>query len=289
MTNDSLKNVLRQILNEDLNILNANHISGGDINEVIRINTDKGDFCIKINDAKCYPEMFQMESEGLELLRTNSTFKIPEVITSGNYNDKQYLVIEFIHSASPQPEFWTDFGVKLAKLHQSTDTNFGLDHNNYIGSLTQINQREKSWSEFFGQHRILYQVKLAFNRGLFSKEVLRSAERLCHKLDSIFPLEKPSLLHGDLWSGNFMIDSAGYPTLIDPAVYYGHREMDIAMMHLFGGFNDNLFQAYHEAFPLVIGWEKRLEICNLYPILVHANLFGGHYVNQSTKIIKDWT
>jgi len=129
-------------------------------------------------------------------------------------------------------------------------------------------------------------VMQLFNSNAFSKKDVTAAEKLCEKLNEVLPLEPPALLHGDLWSGNFMVTANGYAAIFDPAVYYGHREMDIGMTKLFGGFDQPFYDAYEEVYPLEKGWKQRLQLAQLYPILVHAILFGGHYIDKAKTILK---
>ena len=191
-----------------------------------------------------------------------------------------------MEQSQPENNFWENFGRGLAKLHKTTSDYFVLDHNNYIGSLTQSNRKRDNWIDFFVEERLGFQLKLARDSHLIDSGVLSAAEGLFNRLNEIIPKEQSSLLHGDLWSGNFMLGDQGEACLIDPAVYYGHREMDIAMTKLFGGFDHQFYEAYNQEFPMEKGWEQRMDICNLYPLLVHVNLFGGGYVSQLTSILK---
>ena len=166
-------------------------------------------------------------------------------------------------------------------MHQQTHPKFGLEFDNYIGSLQQSNEQNKNWDDFFIQKRLQAQLSI----GDFTANILSDFDKLFQKIPNIFPAEKTALLHGDLWSGNFLAKGGDTPTLIDPAIYYGNREMDIAMSKLFGGFNSDFYFAYNESYPLENGWEERIQICNLYPLLVHVNLFGGGYINQVKNIL----
>ena len=176
--------------------------------------------------------------------------------------------------------FWENFGRDLSYLHQNSNSLFGLDHDNFIGSLVQKNQYHSTWIDFFIHQRIKPQLLL----GNFSSDFLRSCDKLFVKIEDLFSNEPSSLLHGDLWSGNFLSNNER-PVLIDPSVYFGCREMDISMTKLFGGFDQRFYDSYNENFPLYEGWEERIDICNLYPLLVHVNLFGGSYYNQTKNII----
>jgi fructosamine-3-kinase len=192
------------------------------------------------------------------------------------------LLLEFLEREGSQD--WNLAGTLLARLHRNTAREFGLDHNNYIGSLSQSNTFHPTWSEFFAMERILPQIKMARDAGAVDRTLASAAERFCSKLNEIFPDEKPALLHGDLWSGNFFFSTKG-PSIFDPAVYYGHREMDLAMTKLFGGFDDDFYSGYENEFPLEKNWRARTDLCNLYPLLVHVNLFGGGYVRDVVAIL----
>ncbi|RZS92268.1 fructosamine kinase family protein [Aquimarina brevivitae] len=259
-------------------------LSGGDINEVFRLDIKDQRFVIKINNASRFPAMFEAETKGLQVLSNNSTFSIPEVLYEGVFEDQAYLVMPFIDSRSKAADFWEDFGLKLAALHKQTKPYFGLTHDNYIGSLPQYNSKEINAVNFYINQRIQPQIKLAQDSGfLFSG--LASFYKNCSK---IIPNEPSSLIHGDLWGGNYMVDQQGKPCLIDPAVAYAPREMDIAMMHLFGGFDPKVFHAYNEAFPLPSGWRDRLKLWQLYYLLVHLNIFGSSYFTSVREIIKNY-
>ncbi|MFI5134781.1 MAG: fructosamine kinase family protein, partial [Chitinophagales bacterium] len=238
------------------------------------------------NDANKFPKMFEAEMKGLHLLNDAVPGIAPRVIAQAESGNDQFLILENIEKGKTQKEFWNDFAKKLAALHKRSSDFFGLDHSNYIGSLPQSNKKHNDWISFFILERIEPQLKLAIDAKELPSFIHRSFEKLFSRLLEIFPSEKSSLLHGDLWSGNYMIGHDGWVKLIDPAVYFGFREMDLAMSKLFGGFDSSLYKFYHEEFPLENGFEKRLDICNLYPLLVHVNLFGGHYAAQVQAIVR---
>jgi len=148
------------------------------------------------------------------------------------------------------------------------------------------NHKHNSWTDFFREERLEKQVRLARNNDIIDKRVVSAFDNFYAKLDNVFPKEPPALLHGDLWAGNFMVNEVGAPVVIDPAVYYGNREMDLGMTTLFGGFDRQFYISYNNYFPLENGWEKRLDYCNLYPLMVHVNLFGGSYVSSVLSILK---
>ena len=259
--------------------------SGGCINHGGRIEAKSGEVFVKWNDAERYPGMFESESRGLELLAQQKCVRVPSVVRYGIAGRYQFILMEFIrqtkHAATG---YWQELGESLASLHQVTSSHFGLDHDNYIGSLHQTNSGYNHWSEFFVRQRIEPQLKLLRP----DVRMRRQFDSLFLKLDNIFPDEKPALLHGDLWGGNLICDERGRPCLIDPAVYFGHREMELAFTRLFGGFDIAFYDTYKAVFPLKEGHRERVEICNLYPLLVHANLFGGQYLHEIQDILSHW-
>ena len=267
---------LGDALNTTITVNGESSIVGGCINNAIKINTNKGDFFVKWN-TNSKANMFQSEYNGLKVLKDTNTIRIPNVLCF----DDDFLILEFIPPSNPNNAFWEVFGQKLALMHKQTHSKFGLDFDNYIGSLHLDNTQNKNWTEFFIQNRLQAQLSI----GNFSGTLLSDFDKLFQKLPNLFPNERPALLHGDLWSGNFLAKNGDTPMLIDPAIYYGNREMDIAMSKLFGGFNSDFYFAYNESHPLENGWEERIQICNLYPLLVHVNLFGGSYRNQVKNIL----
>lgn len=232
--------------------------------------------------------MFAAEAKGLKLLHNAGAIHIPEVVTEGLAGPWQFLVLEFVEERHQSRTYWTDLGQQLASLHRHTSATFGLDHDNYIGSLPQRNTPAEKWIDFFITQRLEVQVKLAIDHGKLGAETVRLFGMLYRKLGELLPEEKPSLLHGDLWSGNLITNAEGKPCLIDPAVYYGHREAEIAFTTLFGGFSAHFYHSYHEAFALQPGYAGRCDIYNLYPLMVHVNLFGGGYASQVVSILRQW-
>lgn len=266
-------------------VLNISTVHGGDINEAFSLTTDSGIYFLKVNKAKSFPEMFAKEKNGLEALREKSTLRIPKVLGVTETENKQFLFMEFIQQGKSLSNFWENFGGKLAEMHLNSSENFGWETDNYMGNLTQKNNWTESWADFFANCRILPLVEILFQRQSFSKNTVEKAENLCQRIEEIFPNESPAFIHGDLWSGNFMTDEVGNPVLIDPAVSFSHREMDLGMTKLFGGFSENFYDAYHENYPLEKGWNERLPLSQLYPLLIHAVLFGGSYISSSKSII----
>jgi fructosamine-3-kinase len=282
---DTIGKILLQLYGKPVQIKSVTPLGGGCINQSCRLDTFTGSFFIKYNRADAYKGMFSSEAEGLKQLLNTGSIRIPSVIENGETEDYTFLMLEFIHQGRKGTGFWEGFGSALANLHKQSHEAFGWGFDNYIGSLPQSNKAHKAWNDFFILERLEPMLKLARDGKKISPELARRFDALYNRFNEIFPPESPAFLHGDLWSGNFLVDETGSPCLIDPAVYFGHREADLAMTHLFGGFSEAFYSAYHAAFPLEKGWEKRIDIFNLYPLLVHVNLFGGGYVSDVARIM----
>lgn len=265
-------------------IFSVEEKGGGSINTAAIIRTSEGNFFAKWNSLEGRCGMFGAEEHGLRLLAEADEIRLPKPLGSKEDDSRCYLLMEYLESGDFGFDFWEIFGTRLARLHRHTNATFGLDRHNFVGSLSQVNTPADDWATFFAENRLEPQLKLAVDAGKADQQLVKKFESLYTKLGEIFPKEAPSLLHGDLWGGNFMCTIDEEPAVYDPAVYYGHREMDLAMSRLFGGFDTAFYEAYHEEFPLEAGFEKRMDICNLYPLLVHVNLFPGSYI-QSVKHI----
>jgi len=284
----SVESTLSTQSEKQVEISEIRSVGGGCINEAFSLKTNAGMYFIKYNSAVAYPAMFEKEAAGLKILADANAISVPKVIASGESGKLAFLILEHIENGTPYRNFWNEFGTKLADLHRNTSDYFGLDHDNYIGSLIQRNKLHPDFFSFFISERIEPQLKEARNKGAFSQSETRYFDSLFKSLPAIIPFEKPVLIHGDLWNGNYMVTLNGSPCLIDPAVYYGHREADIAMTKLFGGFQPEFYHAYNQAWPMEKGWQKRMDIFNLYPLLVHVNLFGGSYAAQVLRIIRQF-
>lgn len=260
-------------------------VYGGDINKTFHLHTNIGSFFLKLNDG-ILKDMFEKEFTGLQLLYQTQTIKIPEPVMHGHFGSHIFLITEFIQRENSFKNFWQTFAHQLAALHKHSNNQFGLSTNNYIGSLHQQNTYCTAWSEFYATQRIMPLAKLAFNQKKIDQNELQLTEKLCKRLYNLLPEEKPSFIHGDLWSGNFMNNENGEPVIYDPAVYYGNREMDIAMSLLFGGFDKSFYHYYNDVFPLQSNWKERVQLHQLYPLLVHFILFGGYYYNSVINILK---
>jgi protein-ribulosamine 3-kinase len=263
-------------------------VSGGDISRAFRVDTPKNSYFVKINQSTNAFEMFQAEANGLQLIEETKTISTPKVVALDSFEGSSFLVLELIETKSPSSNDFKSLGSKLAELHKHTASNFGLKENNFIGSLPQSNVLNSSWVNFYTIERLLPQLNMAKQRGFLSENECPSENLIVSNLENLFDNVKPSLLHGDLWGGNYLISKDCMPYLIDPAVYYGHHEVDIAMSSLFGGFSDDFYQAYHSAHPKDSKTASRIAIYQLYYLLVHLNLFGRSYYGSVRSILKKY-
>lgn len=262
-------------------------LGGGSINQValIWLGSEKRRAVLKWNRAGLAP-MFEAEARGLQVLRNNAGgLIIPEVFGTGTTPARSWLLISWHEPGRSTEAAMERLGAGLAALHCCTAPAFGLDHDNYIGRLPQRNSPEAAWPDFFMRHRILPQLEQAVSSGLLPQSWLSRTDTLARRVSELFPDEPPALLHGDLWGGNYLISTGGEPVLIDPAVHYGHRETELAFTRLFGGFSPAFYHAYAAHYPPAPGHEARTDLCNLYPLLVHVNLFGASYTAQAQAIL----
>ncbi|WP_300599571.1 fructosamine kinase family protein [Niabella sp.] len=251
-------------------------VQGGDINRACCLHWNHSTYFLKINKRQTCPGLFEKEASGLRKLAHTGAFRVPAPLKSGEAGPDQYLLLEWLDAHPPVQTSWELLGQGLAKMHRSPQPFFGLEEHNYLAVWPQENTPTATWPEFYGNCRILPMVRSLIETGKLDRTDLANARVFCQRLPDLFPEEPPALLHGDLWSGNLLFLPDGTPALFDPAVYYGHREMDIGMTCLFGGFDTSFYRAYHQTYPLQPGWQQRLPYTQLYPLLLHAWLFGGH-------------
>jgi len=282
----ALVNYLSNFIGET--ILSIKPISGGDISSSFLLNTSKNKYFLKVNSSINGLAMFQAEVIGLSAINETKAIKTPNIIICGNYQKYAYLLMEYIEVRSASANDFELLGHHLALLHKVSKHEFGFNENNFIGSLSQSNRKHKYWTNFYLEERIIPQLKLALAKKLLTKTDVPSYQNMHDICEKLFKNIKPSLLHGDLWSGNYLISSDGTPYLIDPAVYYGHHEVDIAMSKLFGGFGASFYKAYNTHFHLDQLSNARMELYQLYYLLVHLNLFGTSYFNSVKKIISKY-
>ena len=270
-------------------VADAAHVAGGDINQArrIRLHDDRTLF-VKFH-VGADPTMFPAEADGLRWLAQADALPVPGVVAvAAPEEHTQWLLMEWIAPGRPGPRHQEQLGTGLAELHLAGAAGFGLNRDNFIGSLPQGNRTCADWATFYRDRRLIPQVELGERSGWVDHAVRRDLDVLCERLPTLVgPPEPPARLHGDLWSGNIHTGPRGRPVLIDPAVYGGHREVDLAMLRLFGAPGDRLFAAYQERAPLAEGFGARVPLYQLYPLLVHANLFGGHYAGMVARSLRD--
>ena len=237
-----VERIIVESLGTSIRVLGHKPVSGGCINNGGEVKTSEGSFFVKWNDASVFPGMFEDEVAGLNLLGSTQTLYVPKVIGFGKESALSFIVLEWVKPRHRSSTYWTDLGHGLAILHSNTSTNYGLDRDNYIGSLRQSNRLEDDWVDFFIHQRLEPQVALARSNDRLSTDDVKSFERLYAQLRSLLPVYEASLIHGDLWSGNVIVDSEGSPCIIDPATYYANPEIEIAFTMLFGGFDQSFLR-----------------------------------------------
>lgn len=282
------KSITERIENfRGVKVKKAESLSGGCISNAYRVTfEDSTSFLIKLNE-QLPGDMFIKEAHGLKELKKAGAIKVPDVFLY----DNDFILTEFINTSVKQRYFFEEFGRKFALLHKYTANEFGFYEDNYIGSTPQININDEStknnWTSFYFNMRLFYQFKLAERNGYADSRLRDAFRKIEDKIDAILAVDnvKPSLLHGDLWNGNYMADENGNACIIDPAVYYGHREADLSMTKLFGGFPTSFYEAYNEEYPLDEGWKYRENIYMLYHVLNHLNIFGRGYYAQALQLM----
>ncbi len=273
---------------------NVRAMHGGDINRAARFQASEGTYLVKWNPAPL-PGMFAAEAKGLVLLAEAQAIRVPKPFVHAARTDgcPAYLVMEWIEPAGSghgQHAAGITLGRGLAEQHRVTAPAYGLDHDNYCGSTRQANDRLDSWIEFYGQRRLGFQMELAAEQGRLPPARRKRLELLIARLDRWIDenAAQPSLLHGDLWGGNWMIASRGEPVIYDPAVYFGDREAELAMCHLFGGFPSSFFRAYDESWLPAPGRDERVPLYQLYHLLNHLNLFGESYGRRVDGVLRHY-
>lgn len=266
-----------------------NPLSGGDVSQVYLLETGTDRFVCKVNTRTNALSLLQAEKIGLEAIAASNTIAVPKTYNYGQKGEKAFLIMEYIESRPATNSDMALLGHQLADLHMSSEaTIFGTKKDNYIGNLPQSNTTHNDWTSFYVHERLIPQLKLAQENNQLIWNEIPSQEQLIERCEHLFPNVTPSLLHGDLWSGNYLISNKGVPYLIDPAVYYGHYEVDLAMTKLFGGFSNSFYGAYNELITLENGWKERLDIYQLYYLLVHLNMFGPSYKPSVLRILSTY-
>lgn len=282
---------IHQVTGKPFSAATSRSVGGGCINSGYILTDGQQPYFVKLNQA-AQIAMFEAEAAGLDEMAASHTIRVPKPICWGTANGSAYLVQEWLELGRGGDSTWAEMGRKLAAMHQwippastqGTKTiEFGWQRNNTIGSTPQRNPWTQDWTEFWVKHRIGYQLQLANRRGGHFPKGDRLLDAIPQLLEGHYP--QPSLVHGDLWSGNAATTTTGEPVIFDPATYYGDREVDLAMTELFGRFPSEFYQGYNEVFPVDSGYQRRKVLYNLYHILNHFNLFGGGYASQANHMI----
>jgi len=258
-------------------------VGGGSINDAYLLSDNAQIYFVKLNRAS-RQDMFAAEAEGLAEMAATNSVRVPRPICYGTTDSNSFIAMEYIPMG--RGDSAAALGQELAEMHRSTKDRFGWHRDNTIGSTPQPNDWTADWIEFYGKHRLGFQLQLPGARS-YGKELVSGCEELIDNLGTFFSSyqPQPSLLHGDLWGGNYATAASGEPVIFDPAVYYGDREADIAMTELFGGFGNRFYESYNDAWPMDPGYAVRKTLYNLYHVLNHLNLFGGGYGSQAASMI----
>ncbi len=283
-----VKKAIENVLGKETRVFGLHHFGGGSINQTYKVITDKGAFFIKAHETAEIPRMFKMERNGLVVLAQSCSLDVAKPIGCCEIENYSFLIIEWIEQAPESPDFWSNLGEGIAELHLQTTKFFGLSEDNYFGSLLQSNNRLPNWGEFFVKNRLRPMVKQATENCFFDDKTIALFEKYYEIVERAYPVEKPSLLHGDLWRGNIMTNSHGLPCLIDPAIFYGHRELDIAMTQFVNVFPPAFYEAYQAIYPLQPDWDIRKDFAFMYYNLAHLNSFGISYLPVVESNLYKW-
>ncbi len=289
----SLKEAVSLARGRRITVEKKQTVHGGDANDAYRLVLSDGSFLfLKVNSIS-NADFFRAEAEGITAIKKTEAIRVPDIYAIGTDGRYSFILMEHIDSAWMGEGFWEELGHNLASMHKADTASFvsggkyGFNSDNYIGAGKQMNTPKNSWIEFFSECKLRPQFELAAR--YFDSRTVKMANRLLDHLDSfLFEPDKPSLLHGDLWSGNFMSDENGRPMLIDPAVYVGCNEADIAMTELFGGFDRRFYDSYFEMMESVPGYQDRRDLYNLYHLTNHLNLFGSAYLSAVVRTIEKY-
>ena len=262
-------------------------LSGGSISSAYLLKWGKGAYFLKVNTSSDALEMFVAEQKGLQAIEETATIAVPKVHHVDVYENKAFLLMDFIESKPANTDDYKALGTQLAKLHLNYQNEFGFTSHNFIGSLPQSNRQHSDWTSFYWHERIAPQLRMAKQKKLLKANEIISEKTAIDVFEELLGKDvKPSLLHGDLWAGNYLIATNGTPYLIDPATYWGHSMVDIAMSKLFGGFGNEFYIAYHNTMPETNRYNAQIDLYQLYFLLVHLNMFGRSYYGGVAAILK---
>ena len=283
---NSIDSAISALFGPSVKVIERQRVSGGDINRAYKLELSSGECAFLKSNRQRLLNMFTTETQGLEALRATGTIGVPEPLVVGADETEAFLIMEYLVPAPRRPDYWEVFGYELAALHRAEcGSFFGFPTDNYIGSTPQQNAPMDSWVAFFRERRLIPQMKLAW--GLLDDRSRSNLTSITDRLDDLLPEPPfPSLIHGDLWSGNAVCGPDGKAWILDPAAYVGHFEAELAMTELFGGFPERFYRAYNEVNPIDRGYPDRRDLYNLYHLLNHLNLFGLSYLSNVSTIAK---
>lgn len=292
----SLDDAIQSLFGSSVKVESRHHVSGGDINEAYGLLLSDGSHIFMKSNRGKNEAFFAAEASGLSAIAQTNTIGTPHIFCTGKEGSGEgyaFLLMEFVEEGRRIPDYWTVFAKQLAAMHQADTSGMGVNgkygfiQDNFIGERNQVNRAEQSWISFFRDCRLRPQFRSAAS--YFDSAWQKKVEKLLERLEELLvEPEHPALIHGDLWSGNFITGSDGKAWLIDPAVYVGHAEADLAMTELFGGFSPTFYQEYRKAFPMQPGYENRRDIYNLYHLLNHLNMFGSAYLSSVKRIVEKY-
>ncbi len=287
----TLAEAIENAFGSGVSIKERRTVHGGDANDSYALFLSNGEKAFMKANSLENSDFFRAEAEGLEALKQTNSLRVPEIFSTGYEREYSFLLMEYIESERIKPDFWENLGSGLSAMHKSDTSSFvpegkyGFKSDNYIGAGVQVNPCMDNWVEFFAECRLFPQFKKA--ERYFDDSFVKQSLKLMDNLDKyLIEPERPSLLHGDLWAGNFMSDENGNPMLIDPAAYVGCNEADIAMTELFGGFDKRFYDSYFESFGKIEGYNDRRDLYNLYHMLNHLNLFGSSYLPAVVRSVR---
>ncbi len=291
MLMDDLQQAFSVLMPNNLTVIHQQRVTGGCISDSCQVLTQDGEgrqqhWFAKSNQLS-FLGNFKAEADGLERLAAVSSIATPQPEAIGAAGDRVWLIMPWIDQGPPANAFFHDFGTGLAEMHRCTSgTRIGLDRDNFLGAATQVNRPVDRWIDFVAENRLGFQLRWGADQQLIDGSLRRGCEEVIDRLDQLLDgrSEETSLLHGDLWSGNYLCSDEGRPVMVDPAVYYGCREAEFGMLMLFGSCPPSFYHSYQQALPMTAGWQRRVNVYVLYHLLNHLNLFGGGYYGQCQQM-----
>lgn len=288
---DQVTAKVQELFGKSVTIIHKGYVGGGSINRTSVVTLSNETKLFLKENSGAMKGMFRTEASGLEALGQGEGPRVPKPLAWYEDSREQFLLMEYLPAGPKRKNYDREFGEQFARMHKSNKSDtWGFHEDNYIGSTKQVNTPCKSWIGFFGENRLGYQTSLAQRAGLIDNGLGKDLAKLISQLPVYLPEPEggPTLIHGDLWSGNATVGPKGEPVILDPAVYYGHREADLAMTELFGRFQPRFYDAYDATWPLEPGYTSRKDLYNLYHMLNHLNLFGGGYLGSVRSIVNQY-